>query len=113
MIINNNSPAKSVTGLNDQEIQAIKNYLKERVNDWIKKNPSEPFTLSDLVGKENANWEGTPLQRLYDKNSHFNDEKKQYAQTAKDAGLLLKKVLEEDLRTFSLEKKRTNTYIFI
>ena len=112
MITNNNSPAKSVTGLNDQEIQAIKNYLKERVNDWIKKNPSEPFTLSDLVGKENANWEGTPLQRLYDKNSHFNDERKQYAQAAKEAGHLLKQVLEEDSKTFSLEKRRNNTYTY-
>lgn len=112
MIKNNKSLARSVTGLTNQEIQDIKNHLKELVDNWIRNNPSQPFTLGDLVGKENANWNGTPLQRLYDKNSHFNDERKQYAQAAKEAGHLLKQVLEEDSKTFSLEKRRTNTYTY-
>ncbi len=113
MIINNNSPAKITKKLSNNELQKIKKYLKKRVNNWIKRNLSKPFTLRDLVGKENANWNGTPLQILYDKNSHLANEEKQYKQAAKDAGNLLKQVVEKHSSNFSLQTKYCNIYTLI
>ena len=74
----------------------IKEFLQGAVWCWCKNKENKWFALRDLVGDSNADWNGTPLQYLYDKHRDTKSPGKASGQAAKDAGWLLKAVLARD-----------------
>lgn len=80
--------------LSPEEMELAKKYLQGAVHSFCKNNPGEWFSLRDLVGGENKDWGGTPLQPIYDYYiSNGKTVEKAKKQAAVDAGWLLKTVL--------------------
>ena len=100
----------SATILNvDKEI--IKDYMQGSVYSFCKNNPGEVFSVRILFGGMNNDWNGTPLQRLYDNHAYVRKSKNPKHQTAIDAGRLLREVLENDSRKFEYAgNKRGHRY---
>jgi len=92
----------NVTGISDNEKRDIINFLQGAVYCWCKNRKSKWFALRDLMGGDNYYWEGTPMCVLYDK--HHKDLGKSSDDAvkgaAKDAGWLLKRMLDDDKRHF-------------
>ena len=59
------------------------------------------FSAHDFLAGNNRDWTGTPRQTIFDnrKKAGISDEKA-YEQAGKDAGMLLKRVLAVEARTF-------------
>jgi len=99
--------------LSEDDLTLAKRYLQGAVHSFCKNNPNQPFSVRDLLGGENKDWHGTPLQVLYD--YHFSitkADKKAKQRAAVDAGWLLKAVLhEEESRCFcQISGSRTKRY---
>ncbi len=104
MTLDPKSALRDVTGINDSEKALIKAFMQGAIYSWVK-NCDKPFAVRDLVGGENFDWNGTPLQVLY--NKHISVGKTHEAaveDAAKDLGWLVKAVLDEDKRTFEVGK---------
>jgi hypothetical protein len=93
---------RQVNGLSGDEEQRARDFLQGAVYCCCKNRPDEWFALRDLVGGENTDWEGTPLQPVYTKHLPSPDA---FSSAAKDAGWLLKRVLFDDLRRFDTRKQ--------
>ena len=92
-----NDPS-NVNILDEPEQQRICDFLQGLVYCWCNNNKGK-FAARDLVGGKNNDWDGTPLQCLYDKhvkNSSPNPE----TESGKAIGRLLYSVLYKDQRTF-------------
>ena len=99
--------------LSTEETELAKRYLQGAVHSCCKNNPGQAFSVRDLAGGENKDWNRTPLQVLY--NYHIADGKtkeKAKKQAAIDAGWLLKAVLaEEEHRVFEqMQGPRSKLY---
>lgn len=111
---NNKAPSK-VSGLKDDERIAIHNYLQGMVYGWCARENTEPgagtkpFATHTLVGGVNWNWEGTPLQRVYDKHKSAENA---FEKAAREVGRLLRKVILEDKRGFYCTKGRRSVNIY-
>ena len=93
------------------EKQRIMDFLQGAVYCWCKNRPDEPFGLQDLVGGENADWKGTPLQVLYERHlANGQDHIRAMTTAAQDAGWLLKGVLRADRRRFDSHDGYTKLY---
>ena len=80
-------------------------FLSKKVDDWCKTNVNQIFTLRDLVGGKNSNWQGTPLQRLFDNNIEKGKEEDAAIKKAgQDAGRLLRLVISKDEKRFTIIK---------
>ncbi|WP_423908918.1 hypothetical protein [Candidatus Spongiihabitans sp.] len=113
-IKNNGGTIRDVNVLSLEEKQRAKDFLQRSVYCWCKNKPDEEFAVRTLVGAENADWRGTPLQPLYDKHRKTSaTEDDAYAKAAKDAGWLLKRVIKDDKRKFNLIQNRVNHYIWL
>ena len=101
----------NVYGIKECDLEKITDYIQGSVYSWSKNKPNEWFTASSLFGKENFDWEGTPMQILYEKYKNQNKTHDESLKLAgKDAGHLLKKVLNKDKRIFDVEKAWRNKY---
>jgi len=89
---------RSVSGLSDQEIIRIKDFLQGGIYCWCKNRKEEWFSLRDLMGGDNFYWQGTPLISLYIK--HKDTSTDPVKDAGKDAGWILKTVIDEDKRFF-------------
>lgn len=87
------SEIREVHGITDDQRQRILDFLQGAVYSWCKNRKDEWFTAQDLLGGENFHWEGTPMYFLYEKSQDIK-------QAGKDAGWLLKRMLNDDKRTF-------------
>lgn len=96
------SEVREVSGITKEEEGAICNFLQGAVYCWCKNRPDEWFSMRDLMGGENFYWEGTPLYVLYQKH-----ESKETAieDAGKDSGWLLKKVINDDKRSFHTKEE--------
>uniref|UniRef100_UPI004049B690 hypothetical protein n=1 Tax=Gelidibacter sp. TaxID=2018083 RepID=UPI004049B690 len=113
-MLTNNSKYYNVQGINQLDNQKICNYIQGSVYSWSKNKPNEWFTTSSLFGKENFDWQGTPMQVLYDKHINQGKSHKEAIKFAgRDAGHLLKKVLQKDKRIFDVDKSWKNRYKWI
>ncbi len=109
-LINGTTPQKT-NGLSDRETTLIKAFLQGAVYVWCQTKGTDQFAANDLVGGCNRNWEGTPLQPLYDKHRKAGkDEGDAYDQAGKDLGWILLEVLHEDKRTFTQINNHVNHY---
>ncbi|EKO33747.1 hypothetical protein LEP1GSC171_3038 [Leptospira santarosai str. HAI1380] len=93
------SKIKEVSGLSDEQKIRIIDFLQGAVYSWCKNRKDEWFSIRDLMGGDNTEWEGTPLHELYQKHleKKSNDPIKE---AGVDSGWLLKKVLHLDIRRF-------------
>lgn len=93
------------------DIEIIKVYMQGAVYAFCNIKKDEPFSARILFGGNNKNWQGTPMQKLYD---YYTNEGKAaedaYKSASIDAGRLLKSVLDRDkYRTFEIVGKDTGT----
>jgi hypothetical protein len=91
------SQVNEVHGISVEEKRRIMDYLQGAVYSWSKNRKGEWFAARDLLGGDNFYWEGTPMYILYGKS-------KDVEQAGKDAGWLLKKVINEDKPAFDTRK---------
>lgn len=96
-MLSKDSELRKVYGINKEQELCICKFLQGCVYCWCNISTDEWFSLRDLMGGENYYWEGTPLYCLYEKHQ---DKETAVKDAGKDAGWLLKKVLEEDPRKF-------------
>lgn len=103
------SDLRKVSGLTDTETQRIKDYMLGSIYCWIKNqkdgDSSLWFAVRDLVGGENTNWDGTPLDVIYKKHLHEKTSDEAFEQAAKDIGWIMKSVIFEDKRLFETKKE--------
>lgn len=95
--------SRTVTGISEGETQRIKDFLQGAVYCWCKNRKGKWFSLRDLMGGENFQWQGTPLLCLYLKHEGKNEDPTKEA--GKDAGWLLKSVIANDKRKFDTKKE--------
>lgn len=98
MIINDLTGFRFVRGIDESELQRMRDYLLGAVHSWCRDRHGEWFAARDLLGGANYYWRGTPLQRLYDFYLEISagDEDYSKRQAGIAAGHLLKRVLAED-----------------
>lgn len=106
------SELRNVPGLDDSERALICAYLQGAVYCWAKNRRGEQFSVRDLVGGENTDWDGTPLQRLYDRHLKVGKTNGEaFKAAAKDAGWIMKSILDKDNREFEIDSSGyTNKY---
>jgi hypothetical protein len=105
------SQIRNVIGITAIQEQRIYDFLQGAVYCWCKNRSSEWFTVRDLLGGDNFDWNGTPLIVLYDK--YINNGKKHdkaVIEAGKDAGRIMKAVLNIDDRDFLTKKGFVRTY---
>ena len=94
-----------------QEKEKITDFLQGKVDYWCKNREDEWFAARDLVGGENNDWNGTPLQCLYDKHAKTKSPQDAVEQAGIDVGWLLKTLLDKDSRNFNTDvKERVRQY---
>lgn len=111
-----NQEIRTVSGLTHKERALINAFIQGAVYCWAKnqKSPAE-FAVRDLVGRENADWSGTPLQVLYEKHRNAGkDHDGAFSAAAIDLGWLVKAVLKRDRRKFVVTSTGwPNTYRWV
>lgn len=103
MILGDDSDIWCVDGISEEDTSAIGYFFQGAVYCWCKNNSDRWFTLSDLMGGCNSDWNNTPLQSIFKK--HESKERSiAKIETAKDAGSLLKNMIKLDKRFFETKK---------
>jgi hypothetical protein len=106
MTLNPKSDLRDVYGISDVERDLIKAFMQGAVYCWVKNRRDEWFAVRDLMGGENFDWNGTPLQVLFNKHIELGkDEEAAIKAAGIDLGWLVKTVLDEDRRTFDVIKE--------
>jgi hypothetical protein len=114
MISVGDSTIREVSGITIAERQAISYFLQGAVYCWCKNQEGEWFSMRDLMGGDNRDWNGTPLIALYNKNirnGKTHDESFDLA--GRESGWMLKKVLQEDSRNFESRNVDIKNYRWI
>lgn len=104
MLYENGKKVTEVNGVNvidDDQQLAIFNFLQGAVYCWCNCFGTKIFTAPGFVGDKNRDWNGTPLQALYD---GYGDEDA----AGNAVGRLLKRVLIDDPRRF--DRKITDDF---
>lgn len=94
-MLTDESEIRDVHGITDEQKQRILDFLQGAVYSWCKNRKNEWFAARDLLGGDNYYWQRTPMIALYEKSENVE-------QAGKDAGWLLKRVLNDDKRTFEV-----------
>lgn len=106
------SKLRNVTGIEEHQLELIRAYLQGAVYCWVKNRSGERFAARDLVGGENTDWSGTPLQNIYEQYlDSGRTEVEAFEAAAIDVGWILKRLLAEDSRVFDFDNsQRVNMY---
>lgn len=110
MLIGDNTNTQQVSGLSEAEKREIRAYLQGAVYCWCNSSQKGKwFKAQDFLGGNNTFWEGTPIYRLYER---LLPKGHDYAheQAGKDAGRILKSLLNEDARAFETRKGFVREY---
>jgi len=98
------SEVRDVQGVTPEEMQLIKAFIQGAVYTWAKNHPGDWFAARDLVGGENFDWNGTPLQVLFEKHIDAGKNDAEATDAAgRDIGWITKSVLDADKRTFEAD----------
>ena len=103
----NGQPPKDVHGLADEQRNNAEAYLQGMVYGWCASQGTKRFATRDLVGGVNWNWEGTPLQCVYDKQEN---KKTAHDVAGQEVGRLLKRVIIKDQRKFTCDVEHDGNY---
>ena len=92
----------------EQVRKKIHIFMQGAVYCWCNVKKGDEFAFRDLFGDDNADWNGTPLQRIYNyyldkytKENRDSPEGTASKQAAADAGKMLSEVLIDDKRDFA------------
>lgn len=98
--------------LSYEEVELAEKYLQGALHSYTKSHPGQGFALRDLVGGENGDWNGTPLQKFYDYHRESGKNHTQAKeQAAKDVGWVLKAVLAAEEKVYEqYQGGRTKLY---
>lgn len=111
MLTNNTKRIYSISAdLLPIDTAIIKVYIQGAVYSFCNNNPKENFSVRILFGGDNRDWNGTPLQRIFD--WYIKDGKNHQDaadRAAIDLGILLKTVLTEDARQYEITGKDSGT----
>ncbi len=66
MLIGENLDIREVKEITTDDKKSIMNFLQGAVYCWCKNRKDEWFSLRDLMGGDNYDWQGTPLIVLYE-----------------------------------------------
>jgi len=115
MLAENNNRVRAISAkLSPFELDSIEVYIKGVVDNFCKRFPKEKFSVRIFFGGDNKDWNGTPLQKIYDYYISIGlSYKKAFNKSAIDVGRLLKKLLIEDEQLYLYIKGYTNEYILI
>jgi hypothetical protein len=115
MSLTKNSEIREVKGISDGDLQRIMAFLQGAVYCWCKNRKGDWFSLRDFLGGDNFFWQGTPLIALYDKHERMGKAPEDSVKCAgKDAGWILKRVLNDDKREFDAkDEEQINKYLWI
>lgn len=106
MTLISKSQIRDVKEITNAEKQRIYDYLQGAVYCWCKNRFDEWFSVRDLFGGANFDWNGTPMIALYLKHkSKGKTDDKAIADAGKDAGWILKKIIDDDNREFETKKE--------
>lgn len=86
----------------EEEANEIQEFITRLYNAVLNQSETIEFTLRDVLGGFNRDWNDTPLQKIY--NVYFeqtNDRDITYQRAAREAGVFLKRALDKDERTFT------------
>ena len=112
MTLPEGSELRRVSGLSETDRKLINAFIQGAVYCWVKNRKGEWFAVRDLVGGENTDWSGTPLQSIYQKHREAGKSRDDaFEASAKDIGWIVKAVLSEDERRFEVNAGGyTNSY---
>lgn len=100
--------------VNTAEKNDIISYLDQIISGWINKSPNEWFNFKDLLDfylSQHENWNGTPLQVLYDNYIKKGKNHEQALDLAgKSVGKLLKETVHKREEKFDTEKGYLRRY---
>lgn len=104
----------SITDITAGNIMNMEHFVQGAVYCWCKNRPDEWFSIRELFGGQNFDWNGTPLQHLYVKHI-LQGRTPPYAlkKASIDAGRLLAGVLQKDVRIFDNRDRHVNEYLWI
>ena len=105
MICRGDDTLRAVSGLSDTERQRIMDFLQGSVYCWCKNRRDEYFSMADLMGGDNRDWDHTPLIVLYTKHIQSGKTPEDAFETAgQESGWLLKHAIHADKRRFETEE---------
>jgi len=115
MTLRPESELREPSGIDGTQRELIRAFMQGAVYSWVKNRPGEPFAVRDLMGGLNNDWNGTPLQVLYDRYIDMGrNADEAFEAAAKDIGWITKTLLSEDRRIFEVEKSGlVNTYLMV
>lgn len=94
---------RSVHSISKEKAEEIKDFLQGAIRCYDKVVAGEWFSLRDLMGGENFDWNGTPLQDLFESYRGRSDA---FKMTAKSAGWLLKAaIIDDQYRHYETKKE--------
>ena len=112
-IINDDNTEIRLPNMADHQKQKIFDFLQGAVYCHCNQRKNEQFHCRDLIGGENADWNGTPLQAIYEYRLGCNSPNPVDA-AGQDAGWFLKEVLRRDSRKFeAADGDRSKCYIWV
>ena len=94
----NNGTRKISATISSVDKELAKAYIHGGVDCFCNNNPLGVFSVQILFGGDNKNWNGTPLQCLYDNHFYIRKSSEPKKQAASDVGILLREVLSSDKR---------------
>lgn len=115
MIVGDNT-YRNVWGIDEPELQRMRDYLLGAVQVWCRDRHEEWFAVRDLLGGANFFWQGTPLMRLFEYYMEKSGEDSEYSirQAGRAAGHLLKRVLIDDSkRNYETRQGYTREYRWV
>ena len=115
MALTDGSTARDVGGITPAQRAEIQAFIQGAVYSRIVSRPFEWFFVRDLAGGENSDWNGTPLQALYDKHVGLGrGHEAAMDEAGKDLGWIVKSVLIADRRYFEPDRSAyVNRYRWI
>ena len=91
---------RAVAGIAEEDQERCRIFLQGAIYCWCKNRRDEWFALRDLVGGENTEWDNIPLDAIYQKHIANLAPERAFAEAARDAGWILKRVIADDQRVF-------------
>lgn len=110
MIISRSNAKRNISAkISPIEKDLAKTYIKDAVNKHCEKSPQNPFSVRILFGGDNRDWNGTPLQCIYNYYKYKLKLSNAKERAAKDVGWLFKEVLCNDTLVFQYVGKDTGS----
>ena len=115
MTLQPESELREIAGVTTEQKGAIEHFMQDAIYCWIKNQKGKSFAVRDLMGGDNFNWNGTPLQVLYDYQESLGKGHEAAVDAAGIAlGWIVKGLLHKDQRVFkSIAGERVAHYKWI